>query len=131
MLSLASDVKRNRLGPSVALSAPVIGFTTAPCSVYVSIEGEVDAQGNGYSPGWGFVTTYDANLSMTDLASNPGTSNYGQSFVFRALEWLNHIGISIRFSTNDANCAIVSATGTVSYIKLNPAKTLTTAVNPV
>jgi len=119
------------LGPSVALSAPVIGFTTAPCNVYVSIVGEVDAGGNGYSPGWGYVTTYDSNLSMTDLFSNPGTTNLGSAFVFRALEWLNHIGISIRYSVQDANCQIVQASGTISYIKLNPAYTLTTAVNPV
>jgi len=119
------------LGPSVALSAPVIGFTTAPCNVYVSISGEVDAGGNGYSPGWGYMTTYDANLSMTDIFSNPGTSNLGSAFVFRALEWLNHIGVSIRYSVADANCQIVQASGTISYIKLNPSYTLTTAVNPV
>ena len=99
--------------------------------MYVSIVGEVDAGGNGYSPGWGYVTTYDSNLSMTDLFSTPGTSNLGSAFVFRALEWLNHIGISIRYSVQDSNCQIVQASGTISYIKLNPAYTLTTAVNPV
>jgi len=118
------------LGPSVALSAPVIGFTTAPCNVYISIMGELDAGGNGYSPGWGYLTTYDANLDMTDLFSNPGTTNLGSAFNFRALEWMNHIGVSIRYNVEDENCQIVQASGTISYIKLNPAKTLTIAVNP-
>jgi len=113
------------LGPSAALSAPAISFTTGVCSVLVNLQEE------GKSPGWGFLTTYDSNLAMTDLSSDPGTSNSGSTFNFRAQEWLDHIGVSIRYDTDDSDCAIIVVAATISYVKMDSVNyTLTTAVNP-
>lgn len=113
------------LGPSVALAAPRVFFTTGSCSVHINIVEETDK-----SPGWGYQTTYDSNLEMTDLFSNPGTSNAGNEFNFQALPWLNHIGISFRYDTSDSDCLVISSAGNVTYIKLESTKNLSTATNP-
>jgi hypothetical protein len=113
------------LGPSTALAAPRISFNTGICSVHINLAEEADK-----SPGWGFVTTYDANLAMTDLFSNPGTTNFGSTFQFQALPWLNHIGISFRYDTSDPDCLVIASAGTVTYLQLDDTKNLSTAVNP-
>merc|ERR1711970_1613007 len=93
------------LGPSTALAAPRISFNTGICSVHV-------------------------NLAMTDLFSNPGTTNFGSTFQFQALPWLNHIGISFRYDTSDPDCLVIASAGTVTYLQLDDTKNLSTAVNP-
>lgn len=113
------------LGPSVALAAPRIMFTTGMCNVHINIVEETDK-----SPGWGYQTTYDSNLAMTDLFSNPGTSNAGSTFNFQALPWLNHIGISFRYDTSDSNCLVIASAGTITYVQLDSSKNLSTATNP-
>ena len=56
---------------------------------------------------------------MTDLFSDPGTSNYGTTFVFQALEWLNHIGVTFRFDSSSADCLTIASSGTVTYLTLD------------
>ena len=107
------------------MAAPRVFFTTGECSVHINIVEETDK-----SPGWGYQTTYDSNLEMTDLFSNPGTSNAGNEFNFQALPWLNHIGISFRYDTSDPTCLVISSAGNVTYIKLESTKNLSTATNP-
>lgn len=120
------------MGPSVALSAPAITFSTSPCNVYINVADEDDV-----SPGWGYVNVYDSDYDMTDLFSNvgnPGTvanSNYGMDFKFRALQWMNHIGVSFRYDATEDDCSIVNTAATISFIQLNPAKSLQTATNPL
>jgi hypothetical protein len=107
------------LGPSLALGPPRVSFSTGSCQVYLNIAEETDSAGAGYSTGWGYLTTYNSQLQMTDLFSNPGTTNYGTSFVFQALEWLNHIGVTFRFDSSSADCLTIASTGTVTYLTLD------------
>ena len=107
------------LGPSLALAPPRVTFSTGSCQVYINIAEETDSAGAGYSVGWGYLNEYNSQLQMTDLFSNPGTTNYGTSFVFQALEWLNHIGVTFRFDSSSADCLTIASSGTVTYLTLD------------
>lgn len=107
------------LGPSLALAPPRVTFSTGSCQVYINIAEESDSAGAGYSVGWGYLNTYNSQLQMTDLFSNPGTDNYGTTFVFQALEWLNHIGVTFRFDSSSSDCLTIASSGTVTYPTLD------------
>jgi len=111
------------VGPSRALSAPRIYFVTDPCDVTINVE-------EGTSPGWGFVNSMVSTLDITDLWANAPTSNTGSQFKLQALIWLTQVGIAFRYDTTIVGCETIMSSASITFLEIDPAFGLTTAVNP-
>ena len=112
------------LGPSRAISAPRIIFDTAGCDITLNVEEDI-------SPGWGMLNAFQSTLDMTDLWSNPPTTNTGNNFKLQALIWLTQVGITFRYDTSVVGCETITSSGTITFIELDPAANLVIAVNPL
>jgi len=111
------------IGPSRAISAPRIYFSTDPCEVSINVQ-------EGLSPGWGFLNYYTSALDITDLWVAPEAgSNTGTGFKLQALIWLTEVGITFIYDTSIAGCETVLSTGTVTFLELDMTN-LSKAVNP-
>lgn len=114
---------QTHLGPNIALSAPRVTFATAGgCNAIMNVE-------DGQNLGWGYLTTYNSGISMTDLWSDSPTSNTGQSFKLSALDWLTKIGVSYRYMSDVDGCEVITTSATRSYVKLNSGETISVYVN--
>ena len=111
------------IGPSRALSAPRIYFSTSPCDVTLNVE-------EGTSPGWGMVNSLVSGLDMTDLWASSPTSNTGTDFKLQALIWLTQVGVTFRYDTSIVGCETIMSSATITFIELDPAANLVIAVNP-
>lgn len=112
------------IGPSRAITAPRIYFSTSPCDITLNVE-------DGTSPGWGMLNVMDANRDMTDLWASTPTSNTGTDFKIQALIWLTQVGITFRYDTSIVGCETITSSATITFLELDPSASLVIAVNPI
>jgi len=107
-------------GPPRALSAPRVYFSTAGCDITLNVE-------RGKSPGWGMLNAFQSTLNMTDLWSNPPTSNTGDHFSLQSKIWLTQVSVTFRYDISVVNCETITSSARITFIELDPAANLSIA----
>ena len=113
----------SHIGPSRALSAPRVFFSSGSCDITLNVE-------DGTSPGWGMVNEFDSYIDMTDLWSAVPTSNTGTQFKLQALEWLTQVGVTFRYDTSIVGCETILTSASIEFLELDVTDALVKAVNP-